>query len=461
MLLGGALLLAAAPARAEQAACHATEPVVAPQKLALSVGQSRILLYDAPVRNVAVADPTVADVLVLSPRQIYLLGKQAGMTNLTLICDHGSISLYELTVSPDLGRLKEKLHEIFPGEEAIQVLPANDGIMLMGSVSSAPALSQVLMVAEPYAPKKVINLLQVGGVQQVMLEVRIAEMSRDDARRLGINLASLGSRGTIGLSMLDGIMKGAFSQAKDGSTRLDLTNNTANAIYQFTENGANWTLFIDALKSNGLINVLAEPNLIAISGQTAKFNAGGEFPYEVVGGDGEVGIGWKEFGVTLEFTPTVLAEGRIGLIVHPTVSQIGEFIPVAGKLTPKLLKREVNTTIELADGQSFAIAGLLQQDIREAVNKFPVLGDVPVLGALFRSSRFQKNETELMVIATPHLVRPLNAAEQPLPTDSFVEPNDFEFYLKGSLEGKPAGDEPSRARTRGGLEGDFGHIIPE
>ena len=133
-----------------------------------------------------------------------------------------------------------------------------------------------------------------------------------------------------------------------------------------------------------------------------------------------------------------------------------------GKLTPSLNSREVNTTIELADGQSFAIAGLLQHNIREVVDKFPVLGEIPVLGALFRSSSFQKNETELIVIATPHLVKPLNAAEQPLPTDSYVEPNDFEFYLKGSLEGKPPADQqPAPGKTRGGLDGDFGHIVPE
>lgn len=288
-----------------------------------------------------------------------------------------------------------------------------------------------------------------GSAKQVMLEVRIAEMSRDDARKFGINLNFLnGARG--GITMLDRLV------APDGTVSPEV-----NAIYRFVENGNNWTLFIDALKSNGIVNVLAEPNLIAMSGETAKFNAGGEFPYETTGANGTTGIAWKEFGVTLEFKPTVLDATRIGLVVHPTVSQIGDFIPVAGKLTPKLLKREVNTTIELADGQSFAIAGLLQQDIRDAVNKFPVLGDIPILGALFRSSRFQKNETELIVIATPHLVKPLNAAEQPLPTDSYVEPNDFEFYLKGSLEGKAAGAAPGRARARGGLEGDFGHIVPE
>jgi pilus assembly protein CpaC len=296
-----------------------------------------------------------------------------------------------------------------------------------------------------------------------MLEVRIAEMSRDTARRLGINLAMLsGSAGNIGLTMLNGIMGATVN--KDGT--LDLTNNQANALYRFTEGGNQWTMLIDALKSNGLVNVLAEPNLIAISGQKASFLAGGEFPYEVVGENGTFGVAWKRFGVELYFTPTVLAAGRIGIAVNPKVSQIGEFIPVAGKLTPKLLAREVNTTIELADGQSFAIAGLLQHDIREAVSKFPVLGDVPILGALFRSSQFQKNETELIVIATPHLVKPLDTAELPLPNDAYVEPNDFEFYLKGSLEAKPApaaagAPAPPAKRARGGLEGPFGHIVPE
>ena len=247
--------------------------------------------------------------------------------------------------------------------------------------------------------------------------------------------------------------------------RSTLTNNGANAIYKFTSGGNNWTLFIDALKSNGLVNILAEPNLIAISGQKASFLAGGEFPYETVDDDGNSAVAWKNFGVELSFTPTVLASDRIGLVVNPKVSSIGDSITVAGKLTPTLLSREVNTTIELADGQSFAIAGLLQHNIREAVDKFPVLGDIPILGTLFRSSQFQKNETELIVIATPHLVRPLNAADQPLPTDSYVEPNDFEFYLKGSLEAKQAppqpGAPPARTRAKGGLEGEFGHIVPE
>jgi pilus assembly protein CpaC len=461
LLLAFASPGAAAAGPGAEIPCHASEAAVTAQKLDLTVGQSRILLYDAPVKNVAVANPGVADVLVLSPRQIYLLGKQAGRTSLTLICEHGTITLFELTVAPDVALLKEKLHELFPAEEGLKVITAGEGIVLTGVVSSPPALSQVLTIAEPYAPGKVVNLMEVGGVQQVMLEVRVAEMSRDTARKLGINLAAIaGSGGKIGLSMLNGIMGGAIE--KDGT--LSLTNNSANAVYQFNSGGNNWTLFLDALKSNGLVNVLAEPNLIAISGQRASFLAGGEFPYETVSAEGLPAISWKKFGVELYFTPTVLSGGRIGIAVNPKVSTIGELVSVAGKLSPKLLAREVSTTIELADGQSFAIAGLLQHDIREAVSKYPLLGDVPILGALFRSSQFQKNETELIIVATPHLVRPLNVADQPLPGDSFVEPDDFEFYLKGSLEAKPpraAGSPEPRVRVRGGLDGEFGHIVPE
>jgi len=462
MLLAGAALGAAPAAQGAGIPCHDNESVAAPQHLDLIVGQSRILGFDASVKNVAVANPAVADVLVLSPKQIYLLGKRTGATTLTLICEHGAVSLFEIAVTADVGMLKEKLHEFFPGEKDLQVLTAGDGIVLSGSVSSAPVLTHVLALAEPFAKDKIINLLGVSGVQQVMLEVRFAEMSRDTARRLGINLAMIsGSGANLGLQMLGGLMSGSVDQ----TGALTFTNNGANAIYKFTEAGNSWSLFIDALKSNGLVNILAEPNLIAISGQKASFLAGGEFPYETVSNEGNSAVAWKNFGVELSFTPTVLANNRIGLVVHPKVSSIGDSITVAGKLTPSLNSREVNTTIELADGQSFAIAGLLQHNIREVVDKFPVLGDIPVFGMLFRSSQFQKNETELIVIATPHLVRPLNAADQPLPTDSYVEPNDFEFYLKGSLEAKErpaaAGTAPSHSKSPGGLEGEFGHIVPE
>jgi len=459
---GGAAAPAAAPAtKIGEIPCHVAEAVTEPRQLPLTVGQSRILNYDAPVKNVAVANPAVADVLILSPKQIYLLGKQAGRTSLTLICEHGTITLFEISVTADVGLLKEKLHELFPDEKDLQMFTAGDGIVLKGSVSSAPVLTQVLAIAEPFAKDKVINLLGVGGVQQVMLEVRIAEMSRDTARKLGINLAAIaGSGAKIGLSMIGGIMSGAFDQ---GVTTL--TNSGANAVYKFTSGGNDWALFIDALKSNGLANILAEPNLTAISGQQATFKAGGEFPYETVDNNGISGVAWKDYGIELSFTPTVLSGGRIGLAVHPKASELGDSITVNGKLTPSIIKREVETVIELADGQSFAIAGLLQHNIREKIDKYPVLGDIPILGVLFRSSQFQKNETELLVIATPHLVRPLNAAEQPLPMDSYVEPNDFEFYLKGSLEAKQVpsqpGTPPARTKAKGGLEGEFGHIVPE
>jgi pilus assembly protein CpaC len=225
------------------------------------------------------------------------------------------------------------------------------------------------------------------------------------------------------------------------------------------------------MKVNGLIKVLAEPTLITTSGRPANFLAGGEFPVPVPQGQNSnmITIEYKTFGVGLAFTPTVLSSNKISMEVKPEVSELNfsNAIAISGFVIPSITTRRVSTVVELADGQSFAIAGLLKDDIREVVSKFPVLGEIPILGALFRSTSFQKNETELVIIVTPHLVKPLDMAKQTLPTDQYVEPNDFEFYLLGSLEGRA---EPTPRRSSGvlplrpdqsGLEGDFGHIAPK
>ena len=238
----------------------------------------------------------------------------------------------------------------------------------------------------------------------------------------------------------------------------------------FSAGGATWTSFIDALKENGLTKVLAEPTLITTSGRTANFLAGGEYPIPVPQGGttNTVTIEYKTFGVGLNFTPTVLNNNKISMEVKPEVSELDftNAVAISGYVVPSLTTRRVATTIELADGQSFAIAGLLKEDLREVVSKFPVLGDIPILGVLFRSTSYQKNETELVIIVTPHLVKPVDMAKQTLPTDALVEPNDFEFYLLGSLEGRgePAKSKGAAAPPRsdkGGLEGDFGHIAPK
>ncbi len=447
----------------------------APQKVTLTVGKS--LVFESPVviKKIAIAAPEYADVTVLSPRQIYLIGKVPGATNATLWGVDGRIAaMLDIEIMPDVSRLKEKIHEMFPNEKEIKVTASHDALVLSGTVSNTANLSQVVALANAYAPQdkdkkaKVMNLLEVGGVHQVMLEVRVSEMSRTLLRRLGVNFA-YDYGGAFGISLLKNLT--TLPTSGWPGNPLSVTSNI-NSILHFTNGAGSWTAFIDALKEEGLTKVLAEPTLITMSGRTANFLAGGEYPIPVPqsGSTGAttITIEYKTFGVGLNFTPTVLSSGKISMEVKPEVSQLdfSNAVAISGYVVPSITTRRVQTVIELADGQSFAIAGLLKDDIREVVSKFPVLGDIPVLGALFRSTSFQKNETELVIIVTPHLVKPVDMAKQTLPTDQYVEPNDFEWYLLGSLEGRGEPSRPSKSAvppksSKGGLEGDFGHIAPK
>jgi pilus assembly protein CpaC len=234
---------------------------------------------------------------------------------------------------------------------------------------------------------------------------------------------------------------------------------SVNALFRFQSGNSTWTGFVDALKQDGLIKILAEPTLITLSGQSADFLAGGEFPVPIPQGLGTVAIEYKPFGVGLSFTPNVLSNDKINIKVTPEVSELDFSTArlVEGFLVPGLSTRRASTVIELGDGQSFAIAGLLKETIRDNVQKYPLLGDIPILGALFRSREFQKNETELVIIVTPHLVKPVDMAKQTLPTDFYVEPNDAELFLFGLMEGKQK-SQPGSAK--GELDGDFGHAVP-
>jgi pilus assembly protein CpaC len=308
--------------------------------------------------------------------------------------------------------------------------------------------------------EKIINSLEVAGVHQVMLEVRVAEMSRSLVRRIGVNF-TYNKGDNFGASLLGGLTK--LVQPDDAflfAGPLGLVPSTAvNALFRFDVGGATWTGFIDALKEDGLIKILAEPTLISMSGQEASFLAGGEFPVPQAGGLGTTSVFYKKFGVELSFTPTVLSENKISIKVHPSVSELDftNAVFLEGFVVPGLNKREAVTMVELADGQSFAIAGLLQESVRDIVQKFPLLGDIPILGALFRSRAFQKRETELIIIVTPHLVKPLNLAEQTLPTDYYIEPNDIELYILGLMEGRK---KTLPSESRGKLDGEFGHALP-
>jgi pilus assembly protein CpaC len=431
----------------------------------------------AAVTRVSLANPEIADTVVISPRQVYLIGKAVGTTNLTLWGrDDRAYSVFDVVVSADLSLLKEKLQEILPGEN-IKVFAAQDSITLSGEVSSATNLSQALAVTEAFAPKKVVNLAQIAGVHQVMLEVRVAEMSRSLARRLGFNFTIVREGDGFGASLLNnltGIAGTLASTAQPaGAPFAQGISSAVNALLRFHANDRTWTVFIDALKENGLVKILAEPTLVTLSGQEARFLAGGEFPIPVPQQE-SVTIEFKSFGVGLGFTPTVLSNDKISIRVAPEVSDLdfSTAVVLGGFVVPGLTTRRASTVIELANGQSFAIAGLLKETVREAVSKFPLLGDIPILGALFRSTSFQKNESELIIIVTPHLVKPLDMARQSLPTDQYIEPNDFEWYLLGSLEGAGSTRTPRREQGQsrdvplalpkktGGLEGEFGHIVP-
>ncbi|MBA3037340.1 MAG: type II and III secretion system protein family protein, partial [Desulfobacterium sp.] len=406
-----------------------------PQQVAMTVGKSVIISTSKPIKRISLVAPEIADAMVLTPRQLYLAGKAPGSTTVTLWETDDRISaIIDLKVSADIPGFKETLHKIMPDETEVQVTATHESITLSGNVSSAGSLTQVLTLAESCFPKKVVNLLQVSGGQQVMLEVRVSEISRSVLKRLGINFNYVSENGhTFGLSLLNnltGVPDAGFLTSPPlsifpTSDPISVSNNI-NSILRFAGgHGATWTGFIDALKEEGLVKVLAEPTLITLSGKEGKFLAGGEFPIPVpqsTGGSQSITIDYKQFGVGLNFIPTVLSGDKINMHVAPEVSELDftNAVYISGYLVPGLTTRRVSTDIELADGQSFAIAGLLKSDAREVVSKYPVLGDIPILGALFRSTKFQNNETELVIIVTPHLVKPVDMAKQTLPTDQYI-----------------------------------------
>jgi pilus assembly protein CpaC len=452
------------------------------QRLDLGVGKSKVLDTPMPIKRASLANPEIADTVVLSPTQIYLTGKTVGVTSLTLWQDNGKMfATFDVVVSPDLTRLKENLYRTLPDEQGIQVTANHEHVTLSGTVSNTMNLTRALGIAEAYAPKKVTNLLQVGGVQQVMLEVRVAEMNRELIRRLGVNLGAV-ARDGFGVTALNqlttllggGSVTGAGGAFSSSSALAQDVTSGINSAIGFRTGSITWTGYIDALKEQNIVKVLAKPTLVALSGQEAAFLAGGEFPIPVPQAFGVLSIQFKKFGVGLTFSPTVLSNRHINITVAPEVSELdfSNALRIQGFTIPAITTRRASTVIELADGQSFAIGGLLRDNLRESVKKFPVLGDIPILGALFRSSSFQKNETELVIIVTPHLVKPLDMTAQPLPTDYYVEPNDFEFFLMGHAEQGGFGGRPNlmspaaetavqRGMARSApMDGTVGHMVP-
>ena len=316
------------------------------QKLQLVIGKSVVLKVTKPIKRVSVANPGIADFVLISPFEIYITGKAAGITNMTLWKNKTVHAVYDMEVSYDITRLKEKLHDILPEERDIQVIATHDTVTLSGKVSSSENLSQVLAVSKAFAPEgKINNLIEVSGVHQVMLEVRVAEMQRSLTRRLGFNFSYLSPSGNFGISKLGGLVDLADQIPADAPFGLEVSP-TVTSLFRFNSNDTQWTWFIDALKQEGLLKVLAEPTLIALSGQNAYFLAGGEFPVPVPQGLGTVAIEYKPFGVGLSFTPTVLSENRISMKVAPEVSEVdfSNAVQLQGFFVPGLNTRKTRSS---------------------------------------------------------------------------------------------------------------------
>ncbi len=399
----------------------------------LNVPMNRAIVVesDVPFAELSVANPTIADFSTLSDRTIYLLGKSPGRTTLTLLDGTGRlITNIDVHVSADVSEFKERLQQILPGE-AIEVRTANDGIVLSGVVSSMARLQRALDLAERYAPERVSNLMSVSGKQQVMLKVRFAEMQRSVSKALSTSLAVDGLGGSTRLGL-------AGSNLNTGQTTPGLVgagDNASAAFIGFDIGSTEVGILLEALETKGVVRTLAEPNLTALSGQEAKFLAGGEFPIPVAQDNDTTTIEFKPFGVELNFVPRVVDDGIINLEMAAAVSSIdsSNSLITNGLQVPAFRRRDTSTTVALRDGDSFAIAGLLQDDFRDNNSQVPWLGDIPVLGALFRSADYQRSQTELVIIVSVHLVTPTRGEALALPTDRVKLPSEADLFLHGRV----------------------------
>ncbi|WP_343728830.1 type II and III secretion system protein family protein [Duganella sp.] len=511
-LLAAAVLLSAAapatqaaksdkpPAAAATTAAAAPAGVELAREITLSAGKSSLMRLPSPAARVAVGDAKIADVILLNPSEIYMLGKATGSTNLIVWNRANQATVIDITVGLDTAALRQQFTELFPNERDIRITVSGNSLILHGTVADSVRAAQIVAVASAYLQRnarggnqgtaaapdaaaqaaqaaagsgaptaasgaaagaafqaamdpmsglsqggnssgRVVNMLSVAAPQQVMLEVKIAEVSKTLVDQLGASVGLNGSRGSWTYTMLSNLLSG-------NPNKIDAFN---------TKSGKFVTL--DAQKNDGLIKVLAEPTVMAISGQEASFLAGGKIFIPVsqsnTGGTPQITLEEKEYGIAVRFTPTVLDNGRINLRVSPEVSELNrEGIGVsatgstATAILPSFTTRRASTTVQLFDGQSFAIGGLIKNNVTSSIKAFPGLGEIPILGALFRSSDFQNDRTELVFIVTPHLAQPL-PADHKLPTDDYVQPSRVDFFLNGKLEGA-APPAPPAAPPSGG-----------
>jgi len=405
-------------------------------RLEIESNRGVLIRLDRAANTVFVANPDIADIQIKSPRLIYILGKTPGETTLYATDSRERVlAARTISVSHNLSRLRREIKSLLPDAD-ISLRSIGSRLIISGTVRTPREAEEARRFAAGIVDKEenvVINLA-VATPSQVQLRVRVAEVSRDVLKQFGINWDALFNTGNF----LFGLATG--NPVLVGASVLTRNSGQDSLFGQFSNGNISINGLIDALDDNGLITVLAEPNLTAVSGKPATFLAGGEFPIIVPDSDNRTTVEFKQFGVSLAFTPTIMSENRISLHVNPEVSQLSTAgaVQINGFTIPSLTTRRAETTVELGNGQSFAIAGLLQNNIRHDIDKFPGLGDVPILGTLFRSDRFQRNETELVIIVTPYIVRPVASGRLAMPTDGMVPPTDKGRILHGRLY-RPSG----------------------
>ncbi|KJY85008.1 pilus assembly protein CpaC [Vibrio galatheae] len=447
-------------------------------------------------KRVSLGDPNVLDIVMLKSDEVFLIGKRLGSTNLMAWDSRGQlIESINIEVTHDLNSLKAKLYEFLPNEK-IEVHSAQNRLILSGQISNQASMNIALRVAETYSAGQdadkeneslsqqvdktgVINLMTIGGAQQVMLEVTVAEVQRSLVRKFDANFNFFQSSGS---KFNWGGVNGPGAILTDTIPSFDATPifgnpaiTSSGLLGSFIDGNTLFTFALDIARQNGTAKVLAEPNLTALSGSKAEFLAGGEFPIPVPDQDG-ITIEYKEYGVGLKFIPTILSDQSINLDLAIDVSEIANSSSLTlspGEtngtyVIPPITRRSASSTLELADGQTIGIAGLLSENVRDVAERMPGFGDIPVLGQLFNSQEYISGETELVILVTPRLAKPIDRRNISLPTDSFVEPNDVKYYLLGrgayiapaKQVKQPAEREQEYVdHSKGGTEGTFGHSL--
>jgi len=418
--------------------------------ITLTVNQSRLVTLREPPKVVDVTQPDVVLTKFVPPKSVVLTGLKPGAAQLVVWDEKGHSQSVDVNVLADIGGLQAALKKVLP-DVAVEVTSANGALVLRGHVPNARVADQVVQVATPYAAK-VINLLEVSGGQQVTLQVRFAEVSRSAIEALGVNFGIAGRKG-FGASVIGQVEPfGVAASAVPDTTILSIPNPTSavTAFGQFTSGKTPFDIFITAMKQNNLLRVLAEPNLTTMSGEQATFLAGGEFPYPVPqsgaagGGGTAITIEFKQFGVRLNFTPVVLGNGRIRLQVSPEVSDLDftHALQLNGFTIPAITSRNASTVVELSEGQTLALAGLMNTRVNATNTATPLLGDLPIIGALFRSVRYERDETELVVLVTPQLAGGMAPGQVPtMPGERWRYPTEAQVYLRADLGG-PVADAP-------------------